>query len=326
MNLVKLFSSLETPEAGNFNLFNALTLANYPFAKIAKNCEEHPVILISSIRGGGNLVQKNVRLKYLELSHNLECKVLENNHEHYANFTLIIFKSNLYYLQNYFLGIAETLIKSLSLTPTDQEVLKTFRDFVEIFHSLSNPPTKTTQGLWAELLLIETSYNPSKLLNYWHNNPQDKFDFNADVEKLEVKSSSNGERVHTFSSEQLTPNNNDQVLIASLFTKQITHGVSILDLTIVIQNKIKEVELSEKLFSIVNKTLGHSIEQAIKIKYDYELAKNSLRFYRHQDISKIEKINIPNKVSDVRYKSDLSLVKAVFPKDSSISGILFTSI
>ena len=50
---------------------------------------------------------------------------------------------------------------------------------------------------------------------------------------------------------------------------------------------------------------------------------NSLRFYRHQDIHKIEKIHIPNRVSEVRYKSDLTDTKAIEISSINTNGSLF---
>lgn len=315
MNLVEVFNSLEAPDTGNRNLFNAITLTDFPFAKVATNTEGLPVILISSVADTTFITQKNIRLKYLELTHNLECKVSENNNTGFQNLTVIIFKSNQESLQQYFLRIAETLIKSLSAKPTQQEVFQTFKNFVEIFRTLSDTPTKTIQGLWAELFIIDIAKDSTTLLNYWHNIPEEKFDFNADTEKLEVKSSSTLERIHTFASEQLNPPTDKQVLIASLFVKQTTHGQSISQLANSIQHKVADNDLTEKLFTLISKTLGNTVEQSIKIKFDFDLAKNSLRFYRHQDIHKIEKINIPNKVSEVRYKSDLTELKSVNPND-----------
>ena len=224
------------------------------------------------------------------------------------------------------LDVGDTLIKSLSARPTQQEVFHTFKNFVEIFRTLSDTATKTLQGLWSELLIIDTAKEPTTLLNYWHNIPQEKFDFNADTEKLEVKSSSTLERIHTFASEQLNVSADKQVLIASLFVKQTTHGKSISQLAVSIQEKVADNELTEKLFTIISKTLGNTVEQSIKIRFDFDLARNSLRFYRHQDIQKIEKIHIPNKVSEVRYKSDLTDTKAIEISSLSTNSNLFGGI
>jgi hypothetical protein len=305
MNLLTVFLELDIPQTENSKLFNATALNDFSFAKIGVNYFGFPVILISSKFDQIHLSQKNIKLKYIELTHNLECKVSENGKSKIDNYSVIIFKSNEETLQNYFLGIAQSLLNSLSKKPTQKEVFETFKNFIEIFRSLTEIPTKTIQGLWAELMLIEQSKNPETLINYWHNIPEEKFDFNADSQKIEVKSSSNLERVHIFTAEQLNPPNDSQVLIASIFTKQVSNGLNILELLDKIDKRIVETELKEKIYRIVSKTLGNTFEQTSKIKYDYDLAKNSLRFYKHQDISKVERIDIPERVSKVKFTSDL---------------------
>jgi hypothetical protein len=311
MSLLDTFLELEIPQTENLKLFNAKALNEFPFAKIGVNYFGFPVILISSKFDQTHLSQKNIKLKYIELTHNLECKVSENGNSKIDNYSVIIFKSDERILQNYFLGIATSLLNSLSKKPNQKEVFETFKTFIEIFRSLTETPTKTIQGLWAELILIEQSKNPETLINYWHNIPEEKFDFNADIEKIEVKSSSNLERVHIFTAEQLNPTNDSQVIIASIFTKQVSNGLNVLDILEKIETRITENELIEKVYRIVSKTLGNTFEQTTKIKYDYNLAKNSLRFYKHQDISKVERINIPERVSEVKFKSDLTNIKPI---------------
>jgi len=205
MSMIDAFLELDIPKTENSKLFNAKALNNFPFAKIGVNYLGFPVILISSKFDQTQLSQKNIKLKYIELTHNLECKVTENGKFKIDNYSVIIFKNNEETLQNYFLGIAQSLLNSLSRKPTQKEVFETFNNFIEVFRSLTETPTKTIQGLWAELILIEQSKNPETLINYWHNIPEEKFDFNADSEKIEVKSSSNLERIHVFSAEQLNP-------------------------------------------------------------------------------------------------------------------------
>ena len=312
MSLLDVFLEIEIPQTENPKLFNAIALSDFPFAKIGVNYLGFPVILISSKFDKTHLSQKNIKLKYIELTHNLECRVTENGKSKIDNYSVIIFKSNEETLQNYFLGIAQSLLNSLSKKPTQKEVFETFKNFVEIFRSLTETPTKTIQGLWAELILIEQSKKPETLINYWHNIPEEKFDFNAGTERIEVKSSSNFERKHIFSAEQLNPPSDTQVLIASVFLKQHNSGNSIQYLIDRISEKIDyDFDTVEKLNTIVFRTLGSSLEHSIGVKFDYDIAQQSLRFYRHQDIDKIEKVHIPNNVSEVKYKSDLTSIKAI---------------
>ena len=327
MNLIELYDSLAFPEEGNEKTFNAIPIPEYPSFRIAINVEGNPVLLLSVANAVKNIALKNFRLKYLQLEQNIECKISENGKSSFQTFTVITFTSADRNLQEYFLRISETLVKTLSNKPTQQQVIESLNKFVEVFRALTDTPTNTVHGLWTELFLIENSTNPKTLLNYWHNIPEEKFDFNSGEEKIEVKSNSNFERLHTFSSEQLNPPTGTQVLIASIFIRQNNAGQSIQQLVDSIAVKVQhDIDLADKLNNIVCKTLGNSLEQSIRIKFDYNLAKDSLQFYNHLDIGKIEEVNIPNEVSEVRYKSDLSSLSPIDTTTLKQNGNLFSSI
>lgn len=134
------------------------------------------------------------------------------------------------------------------------------------------------------------------------------------------------ERVHIFTAEQLNPTDESQIIIASIFTKQVSNGLNVLDLLNTINNRIVDDELKDKIYRVVSKTLGNTFEQTTKIKYDYDIAGNSLRFYKHQDISKVERINIPERVSEVKFKSDLTNIATINPTIFGGNEILFQSI
>lgn len=327
MNLIELYDLLSIPEEGNGNIFNAIPIPDYPNYRVAIDIEGNPVLLFSVANTVKNIALKNFRLKYLQLKQNVECKITEKGKSSFQTFTVITFTCSDRNLQEYFLRISETLVKTLSNRPTQQQVIESLNKFVEVFRSLTDTPTNTVHGLWTELFLIDNSTNPKMFLNYWHNIPEEKFDFNSGEEKIEVKSNSSFERIHIFSSEQLNPPTGTQVLIASIFVRQHNNGQNIQQLVVSITGKIQnDIDLANKLNNIVCKTLGNSLEQSIKIKFDYNIAKDSLLFYRHQDISKIEEIDIPNEVSAVSYKSDLSTVKAVDMVKLLPKGSLFGSV
>ncbi len=326
MNLIELYDTLSFPD-GDEKVFNAIPIPEYQNFRVAIDIEGNPIILLSVSNAINNIALKNFRLKYLQLEQNIECKISENGKSSFQTFTVLTFTSSDRNLQEYFLRISETLVKTLSNKPTQQQVIESLNKFVEVFRALTDTPTNTVHGLWTELFLIENSKNPLALLNYWHNLPEEKFDFNSGIEKIEVKSNSNFERQHTFSSEQLNPPAGTQVLVASIFVRQNNAGQSIQQLVDSITIKINyNFDLTDKLNNIVCKTLGNSLEQSIKIKFDYNIARESLLFYRHQDISKIEEVHIPDAVSEVRYKSDLSTLKHIDLTTLENSGDLFSSI
>lgn len=326
MNLIELYDSLSFPD-GDEKVLNAVQIPEYSNNRIAIDIEGNPVILLAISNAINNIALKNFRLKHLQVEQNVECKISENSKSSFKTFTIITFTNSDRNLREYFLRISETLIKTLSNKPTQQQVIESLNKFVEIFRTLTDMPTNTVHGLWTELFLIDNSKIPQTLLNYWHNIPEEKFDFNSGEEKIEVKSNSNFEREHTFSSGQLNPPAGTQVLVASIFVRQTNAGQSIQQLVDNITTKINyNVDLIDKLNNTVCKTLGNSLEQSIKIKFDYSIARESLLFYRHQDISKIEEINIPNEVTEVRYKSDLATVRHIDLTVLKNRGVLFSSI
>jgi hypothetical protein len=306
MNLLGLYDSLYIPESDE-RIFNAIPIPEYPSFRIATDTDSNPIVLLAVANPTRDLSLKNFRLKYLQLEQNLECKISENGSSLFQNFTVITFTGNDRNLQEYFFRIVETLIKTLGNRPTQSQIVISLNKFVEIFRALSDTPTKTIHGVWSELFLIANSSNPTVLLNYWHNVPEEKFDFNSGREKIEVKSNANFERLHIFSAEQLNPLNNTQVVIASIFIRQNTNGMNVQELVEAITYRLSNnLDLIEKLNTIVCTTLGSSLEQSIRIKFDYEIAQQSMRLYDHRDVKKIQEIHIPNEVSEVRYKSDLS--------------------
>lgn len=327
MNLVELYNTLVIPDEDNKKVFNAIPIPDFPNFRVAIDTEGNPVLLLSVANRMKNISVKNFRLKYLQLLQNIECKISEDGKQSFQTFTVVTFTCADRHLREYFLRVAESFVKSLNIKPTQEQVIETINKFVEVFRSLNDTPTNTVHGLWTELFLIDSSTNPKTLLNYWHNIPEEKFDFNSGVEKIEVKSNSNFERIHIFSSEQLNPPPDTQVLIASVFIRQHSNGQSIQQLVDSITKKNQlDIDLTDKLNNIIFKTLANSMEQSIKIKFDYNIAKDSMRFYRQQDISKIEEVHIPNEVSEVRYKSDMTEIKPIEISSLKKSGELFRSI
>jgi len=327
MNLIEQFDTLAIPDNDDRRILTASSIPEYPHFRIAIDGDGNPVILLSVLNSVKNLSLKNFRLKHLQLAHNVECKISENGKTTHEPFTIITFTNKDRHLQEYFLRISESLIRSLETKPTQEQVVDSFKKFIEVFRALSDTPTNTVQGLWAELFLIDISDKPASLLNYWHNIPQERFDFNSGEEKIEIKSSGNFERIHTFSAEQLNPPSGTSVLIGSVFIRPKSTGHSLQDFVNSISRKLgDDIELIDKLNRIVIQTLGSSLEQGIKLKFDHQVASESFKLYRHEDIKRIEELSIPIEVTEVRYKSDLTAIESINIGDLNDKGELFNSI
>lgn len=326
MTLLNLFKSLDKPSGEDSTAFVAKRIPDYEEFRIANNSEGFPVLLFSVSNPLYRNSLQNFRLKYLQIIHNLECKITESGKSEHKVLSVITFRSTDKVLQEYFLKVAEPFIQSLDRNPRQEQIVEIFLRFIEIFRVLGDAPKKTVQGLWAELLLICNAKSPEVLIDYWHAGPGEKFDFNSGKEKVEVKSSSNFTRRHTFSIEQLSPLHGEQVLIASIFTRSSDAGKNVFDLIDEIKARVNNTHLVSKLYRVTSATLGSSIEQALEVRYDLKVALDSLKFFKHQDVKRIDTTNISFEVTEIRFKSDLINIPSVNPISINSDSQLFLAL
>ena len=327
MNLIKTFNSIIAPNANDKFQFAAVPIQEYNNHRIAKDKSDNPTLLISVSNLQESTILANLKLQNVSVLFDIKCIIQQSGTLIERNFTAICFIGKENSLKKYFLTLCSTLIKDLGNSPTQDGVRKEISRFVELFRLATEPQTKTIQGLWAELFLIAESKEPANLIRCWHCIPEEKFDFNNGIERIEVKSSGSGLRIHTFSLDQLNSPTDTRTIIASIFVKQASTGKSISEL----QNEISvrllaEVELLEKLQMQIALTLGKSINDSMRMKFDFQLAKDSLRFYRAEDIPKISFDNVPSLVTDVHFKSDITAINTITPSEISSNSGLFVSI
>lgn len=251
-------------------------------------------------------------LELISVLFNKKCQLyIRNKLSSVDNYTILSLKIDNYDLQIYFLEIAYMIIKKLPHKPKTNDLKVEIDKLINLFSKLSQPPKKTTQGLWSELLVIQQSNNIDYLVKSWHNEITDKFDFNDGIDKVEVKSTSTSRRKHNFSIEQLNPNINSSLLIASLFVVETGIGKSIYDLITLIEKKLKDKNILLSINEKVTECLGKDFEKSFYMCYDYQLAVDSLAFYDIKDIPKIESFNIPSELSNVRFDCDLTRIRKV---------------
>jgi hypothetical protein len=206
-------------------------------------------------------------------------------------YTIVELKTDSVEITSYFLDIIYLMITRLPSVLSIKQLRLEISKISNLFTRLMQPPIKTIQGLWAELFIIEQSRDPEYLINSWHINTNDKFDFNDGIDKLEVKSTSKNRRIHSFSVEQLNPN--------------------IMDLLTRINKRIKNIDLSFKLNEKVVECLGKDFEVAQNVYFDYQFSIDNLEFYRLSEIPRIQSIHVPKEISNLKFDCDLSNVQPI---------------
>jgi hypothetical protein len=251
-------------------------------------------------------------LEFISVQFNRECQLLSNRKKIAEGvYTIVSLKSDSVDMQEYFLEVVYMVLKKLSAIPKLKELKVEVEKLIDLFSKFSKPPLKTIQGLWAELLVIEQSKNPEYLIEAWHTTATDKFDFNDGTDKLEVKSTAKSRRIHNFSIEQLNPNKNSNLLVASVFVVETGIGKNIYDLVKLIEERVSDRDLLFRINEIIAQTLGRDFEKTFEMFFDYQLAVDDLEFYPSEHIPKIATEFILPQVSNVRFDSDLTEVQPI---------------
>ncbi len=274
-----------------------------PDHKIGVSEEGYPMFFVKC-KGECKFIDMNLEL--ISVMFNRDCNISEEGCLATEKHTIILLKTDSLDLKYYFISVVELVLQQFESVPTHKELKTEIDKMIDLFKSISSTPKRTIQGLWAELLLIEQSSDPEYMIRSWHSHPDDKFDFNDSNSKIEVKSTSSARRIHSFALEQLHPNEHAQLLIASIHTIQTGIGLSIIDLRDTIINRVSDLQIQIKLNEIILSTLGRNFESVSDVYFDYQNGIDTLALYSHTDIPVINKDDIPESISEVHFKVDLS--------------------
>lgn len=313
LNLIELFHSFDaSATTESEERFSAIPIPEYEQHRLGKDTQGQPLLLISVLEGRGQREPVPIILEHLTVMYNLRCRVARpDGTSEEERFTIVRCTSEDTTLQTYFLRVASSIIISLKEQSTQSDVAHAMNRLIELFQAMTKPPRKSVQGLWAELFLISEARQPVLLVDAWHTEPEDRYDFAMDEQRIEVKSFSGQIRQHHFSLGQLHPPEGVNVLVASVRVEGSQAGESIDDL----RQKIRD-SLTNNLDSLLHidttiaLTLGNGWDRASAERFDQRVAEESLAFYEASAIPSVDP-NLPIGVSDVRFRSNLTDVPPV---------------
>lgn len=320
----KVFLDLQHRDSQNqdYVIVESVPFSNYH--KIGISSDGYPLFFVKCDEKEKSI---NLNLELISVIFSQECVIKEKETISNENYTIVLLKTLNRDLQQYFTDVFSIILQQIKPIPTEKELYREVRKVIDLFSTITKPPLKSIQGLWAELLVIEKSLNPEYLINAWHVSPSDKYDFNDSKDKLEVKSTTKSKRIHRFSIEQLNANKGSDLLIASTFVIETGTGISILNLRDNIVSKIKDIKVQFRLNEIIYKTIGNEYEKLGDIFFDYQQASDSLMFFEVTDIPSISVGTIPSEVSNVTFDCDLSNVPTTLDKGYNFQdSLLFKSL
>ena len=270
----------------------------------------------------------DIKLSLFKVLFNRRCSLadISNNTISEKDFTIIQMSSNDQDLIKYFFQVISIVLRKLPVRPQVNVLKVEISKVIEIFTRQSNFSREIVRGLWAELFVIERSQNPEYLIKAWHEEPEDRYDFNDSIDKIEVKSTSGDSRIHMFSLEQLYPNDSADLLIASVLVNSTGIGKTIFDIIDMLSSKITDTECELKLMEITMKTIGPHVEECANMHFDYNFAADTLKFYDSKMIPAIRKEDVPSAVSAVHFRSNLTDASPIEVTGFNENSLLFSSL
>ncbi len=314
--IYKQFKELSKGSVDN-NRYNVISITEMPH-KLGVSPEGYPKFFVCTNKS--EVISQDIIRELLTVENNLSCTLVENEDEiHNQNYSIITLNSSDESLHSYFIEVFIMILLTLPQSPSRRELNIGIENLITIFSALNKKPIKKIQGLWTELLVIERSINPSTLINAWHSAPGAKYDFTMGKEKIEVKSTSSEDRIHTFSLDQLNPTHNSELLIASAIVRESAKcagGMSVRNLYERICERVLSADERVHLSSVIAETIGEDFKNIDKICFDYIQASDTLAFFEAAKIPHIDKNNVPEHVSGVKFNSNLSHVENI--KDAQL--------
>ena len=183
------------------------------------------------------------------------------------------------------------------------------KNISQLFSYRKKKGRQSMMGLWSELFILNRVQNTEVWVEKWHEYPRSTFDYTFSNIGVDAKSFSTNQREHYFKIEQLNNQSVEQCLVLSMALSEDELGKNIIELFDEIKNKINSKILIDKISKQVFKGAGDKIDDAKR--YNTNIAEKSLCILKSEDIPKIETINVPEGVTDVKFKSDCSSVTTI---------------
>ena len=314
-DLPALFKQLNAPgpDAACVDAFDARPVPGRDQWRIAKSESALPAVLVSVDAPVGRDRPLGVDLANLRVEHNVRCSVArQGGGVEIARYSIIQCLSSDPAVQACFLRTIGGVLVGLDGHVRASDLVDVIDRLVVLFRLVGKPRDRTIHGLWAELFVILSASDPATMIDAWHSQSTERFDFSRGSERLEVKSSSMRSREHMFSFEQVYPPSGASVLIASVHVEEQTNGRSLGDLWDRVVDAVSNAEARIKVERVCAQSLGQDVGAGRRFSGDWNVAVESLAFYEVGDIPRPSG-DCPAGVSQLRFRSDLSLAAPAGP-------------
>lgn len=306
MSLIQNYKSLSKPKEKNNYIYNTKNIQSSKNHFIGINGLGHIAILFSTKSPKG----KEENIQNLQLNHSIKATIKFNGNKTIKKFSILKCTSKDERLKEIFLSSLSDVVKNIKEDISEKEIYEKTKNLIELYRKISQNKNNDLVGFWGELFIIHKLRSTDLLVEAWHPETNDTFDFYLKNQALEIKTTTLNDRKHQFSYEQLNTRNK-KIIIASIMIRKSRTGKNLLKLKNSILKKLKKKTNKEKVQEMYDVMTGlKSKKELDEISFSYEYSKDNLSFYDALNIPRIREIPM-NGIKSIKYESNLNSSKEI---------------
>jgi len=306
MNLFQKYQKISKIKDRNPVSFNTVKLNKKSEHFLGVNGLNQVAILLNASEPMGS----NENIRYLTLEHSIPCTIYIENTVEKKNLSILKLDSKEENLKEIFLRSMDNIVENIPNEISQKKIYELTQSLIKLFEKISNKKNFDLLGFWGELFVIKHLRQKELLIEGWHPETNDTFDFLIKNSFLEIKTSTSNDRKHHFSFEQLNSNNKN-IIVGSILIRKSRTGDSLLDLKNKILEEIDKKNLKDKVQEIYDIMTGSKTQEDLnEVKFSYEYAKDNILFYDSQNVPRIKETPMHG-VKNIKFESDLNGVKVI---------------
>ena len=324
-DLIRMFDELSAPESvagGAGEVFTGGTLPGHETWHVARDARGCPAILVEADQHQAT-TNPAVSLENLRVEHSAHCTIrADAGRVTSGQFSLIQCLSENRALHECFLRTMDGVLQGIREPAAAGDLTAIVNHLVDLFQLVRRAGSRSAMGLWGELFLITQASEPLALIRAWHAEAEERFDFSAGSEHIEVKVAADRTRRHYFSYEQAHPPTGSITVVVSFFVEAQTNGLSLGALWDQVGDLCgDDVELRMKVDRVCAAAVGSDLAMARQASYNQQLADESLAYFDVRSIPRVLREQ-PRGVSEIRFRSDMGLAEPLAKDSVVLAGAL----
>ncbi len=244
--------------------------------------------------------RSDIELRFVGVQFARKCEIgVDGGGRANGTFSIIRLEENDPDIVRVFLRLLEETFCGDALCPlTNREISERILDLANLFSQLEHS-TKDLLGLWGELLIISRAAAPAEAAQRWCLDRNAKYDFVCDDFALEVKTTLKSSRVHRFALDQLRPNVELAIYIASIQAIQAHGGTTVFELMDRILEVIEDAELRRSFLGVCLLKGGKDIYKS-ELRLQLLSAEGGVAYFASSNIP-VPSVDVISAISNVKF-------------------------